>query len=519
MARKRKQDNSILALLAIGVCFYAVTTIGNSSDAFLSTLADNVAGLQIGIAAATVVIVLLLTVLPRLARQRVLRKATQIVDDHAHQLAKRRAQLIRQDAYGKELRDKWHHEVAYFLSEHIRSTLNAREQSILDDERNLREMAQRIETVADAVDEQSGGAVHEFSPSMSPTAYETLCAEELRQHGWDARLTPTTGDQGVDVIAEKSGTRVVLQCKLYSSSVGNAAVQEIVAAKAYERSAYAVVVSNSPYTSAAQQLARANNVLLLHHNELWRLETLLDIRAVAATASVEPAQSQGAVAAAIVSNEVAVLDGPLSTVQTTPERPQVDSATEKSVEEENGGGVLARVIGFWKQLPLGTKAILALLVALIIVDASANLYINRSEHSVAGSPTYSNSRFGYRINYPSTFATPTESPSADGMTTGDGTASLALSGANNENGGSTRDYYEAAVSNAPGRIGYKKLGGTWFVVTYDTSDVVVYEKMFVGSGSLNAFVLSFPKSQRSKYDPIVTMIEKSFRHGDVRHQH
>jgi hypothetical protein len=105
------------------------------------------------------------------------------------------------------------------------------------------------------------------------------------------------------------------------------------------------------------------------------------------------------------------------------------------------------------------------------------------------------------------------------MTTGDGTASLALSGANNENGGSTRDYYEAAVSNAPGRIGYKKLGGTWFVVTYDTSDVVVYEKMFVGSGSLNSFVLTFPKSQRSKYEPIVTTIEKSFRHGDVKNRH
>src|ERR1700730_11505635 len=65
-------------------------------------------------------------------------------------------------------------------------------------------------------------------------------------------------DQGVDVVAEKNGIRLVLQCKLYSRPVGNKAVQEAAAARAHEAADYGVVVSNNRYTQDAQQLASTN---------------------------------------------------------------------------------------------------------------------------------------------------------------------------------------------------------------------------------------------------------------------
>lgn len=101
---------------------------------------------------------------------------------------------------------------------------------------------------------------------------EEFCSEILRKAGWQTRLTKTTGDQGTDIVAEIAGHRVILQCKFYTSPVGNKAVQEAVAARLHERAEKAVVVSNASYTKAARQLATTTGVLLLHHDEL---ETLL----------------------------------------------------------------------------------------------------------------------------------------------------------------------------------------------------------------------------------------------------
>jgi HJR/Mrr/RecB family endonuclease len=61
--------------------------------------------------------------------------------------------------------------------------------------------------------------------SLSGSEFETYVARILQQHGWRVSSTPTTGDQGVDVIASKNGRKVVIQAKRYSASVGNHAVQ------------------------------------------------------------------------------------------------------------------------------------------------------------------------------------------------------------------------------------------------------------------------------------------------------
>jgi restriction system protein len=121
----------------------------------------------------------------------------------------------------------------------------------------------------------------QFRESMSPQEFEHYCADVLRQARWEARVTPASGDQGVDIIADKRGLRVVVQCKKYSKPVGNRAVQEIVAAIAHEEADRGVVVATCGFTPAAERLARSNDVLLLHHSDLHRIEKLLRGRATA----------------------------------------------------------------------------------------------------------------------------------------------------------------------------------------------------------------------------------------------
>ena len=99
--------------------------------------------------------------------------------------------------------------------------------------------------------------------TMQPAAFEQLVAALFNKMGYDAKTTKLSGDQGVDVVAEKKGRRVVIQAKCYQGSVGNSAVQEVVAGKQFYHANEAFVVTNSVFTKSAIELARANNV------ELW----------------------------------------------------------------------------------------------------------------------------------------------------------------------------------------------------------------------------------------------------------
>ncbi len=109
---------------------------------------------------------------------------------------------------------------------------------------------------------------------MSPDEYEGHCAEVLRAAGWSVRVIGGTGDQGIDVIAELRGTRAAIQCKKYTRSAGNSAVQQIVAGKRHHAAQIAVVACPAGYTSAAKELADSNAVLLLSHEDLPHLERL-----------------------------------------------------------------------------------------------------------------------------------------------------------------------------------------------------------------------------------------------------
>jgi restriction system protein len=118
--------------------------------------------------------------------------------------------------------------------------------------------------------------------SMTPREFELHCAAVLKKAGWKSAAMSGSADQGIDVVAERDGTKVVLQCKLYSKPVGNAAVQEAHAGMAVAGAHHSAVVSVSGYTASARTAAASTRTLLLHPSELPTLAQLL--RAARATA-------------------------------------------------------------------------------------------------------------------------------------------------------------------------------------------------------------------------------------------
>ena len=107
---------------------------------------------------------------------------------------------------------------------------------------------------------------------MSGTDFEHFCADLLRLNGFsDIVVTPSSGDQGVDIVAKKEGVKYAIQCKHYSSPVGNTPVQEVAAGKLYYHCHVGVVLTNSIFTKGAEELAKATDVLLWDNYKLHEL--------------------------------------------------------------------------------------------------------------------------------------------------------------------------------------------------------------------------------------------------------
>ncbi len=102
---------------------------------------------------------------------------------------------------------------------------------------------------------------------MDGHQYEYQCAKILRNMGFSkVQVTKGSGDQGIDVIAYSGGKKYGIQCKYYTSPVGNHAVQEAFAGAKYYNCDVAVVMTNTTFTPAAEALAEKTGVLLWGNN-------------------------------------------------------------------------------------------------------------------------------------------------------------------------------------------------------------------------------------------------------------
>ena len=92
--------------------------------------------------------------------------------------------------------------------------------------------------------------------SLRGIPFEEFLTEILIVNGYACETTRKSGDQGVDIIASKSQRRIAIQAKGYEGTVGNGAIQEVVAGRLFYNCTECVVITNSYFTPAAKQLAQ-----------------------------------------------------------------------------------------------------------------------------------------------------------------------------------------------------------------------------------------------------------------------
>jgi Holliday junction resolvase-like predicted endonuclease len=97
---------------------------------------------------------------------------------------------------------------------------------------------------------------------MTGLEFEDFIVNIFNKMGYETSKTPATGDQGIDIIAEKHGIKIGIQAKCYSKNVTNSAIQEVTAGVKHYRCDKAIVATNNVFTKSAIQLAYSNNVVL-----------------------------------------------------------------------------------------------------------------------------------------------------------------------------------------------------------------------------------------------------------------
>ncbi len=99
--------------------------------------------------------------------------------------------------------------------------------------------------------------------AMTGPQFEPFCGALLRQNGFqNVQVMGGSGDQGVDIIAKKEGLRYAIQCKRYSSKLGNTPVQEVFAGRIHYGCDIAAVMTNNYFTPGAIELAQSTGVFL-----------------------------------------------------------------------------------------------------------------------------------------------------------------------------------------------------------------------------------------------------------------
>lgn len=107
---------------------------------------------------------------------------------------------------------------------------------------------------------------------MSGWEFESFTAALLTDLGFEnVAVTPGSNDQGVDVIAFKNGAKYAVQCKKYSTALGNKPVQEVATGRLVWGCDKSIVITNNFFTKGAHTAAQATQV------ELWDRRTLANV--------------------------------------------------------------------------------------------------------------------------------------------------------------------------------------------------------------------------------------------------
>jgi len=204
----------------------------------------------------------------RLERVEMLLELAEHIEIHSSALSAKKMRLHRSDNYGFKDSTEWNEEIISFTNKVMNDMLERLEEinkQIIYKQQALGQSLDRFYFVIwfEAQLYKYSMMISDFSSISSGYEFEEYCAQLISSIGYDVKICGTSGDQGVDIIAEDENQRLGYQCKFYNKPVGNSAVQEVVAGKKLYGLDKVYVIGISGFTKSAKELAAINDVGLI----------------------------------------------------------------------------------------------------------------------------------------------------------------------------------------------------------------------------------------------------------------
>lgn len=133
----------------------------------------------------------------------------------------------------------------------------------------LAEMAERRELARRELERKRRS--WEYWTNLSPGHFEHEVAELFQKQGFGARVTPGSGDGGIDIILTRDRSTTLVQCKRYKDKVGPAPIRELYGVMVACGVKRGVVVCPSGFTEGAWKFAKRSNIQLIGLKRLIEL--------------------------------------------------------------------------------------------------------------------------------------------------------------------------------------------------------------------------------------------------------
>ena len=113
---------------------------------------------------------------------------------------------------------------------------------------------------------------------MDGATFEHFCADLLRVNGWtDVRITPASGDHGIDITAEKDDIKWGFQCKRWGDTkVDAVAIGQTYKGKALYECDMVAVITTSTLTAQAEGEAKQLGIKVWGRGKIRQLMSKLD---------------------------------------------------------------------------------------------------------------------------------------------------------------------------------------------------------------------------------------------------
>ena len=110
--------------------------------------------------------------------------------------------------------------------------------------------------------------LHDFWMSLSGTGFERELGTLYEQFGYQVESTPTSGDEGVDLVLIKDGKKTVVQCKAHKAPVGPAIARELYGSLMHFEADSAILACTGGFTSGVRDFVREKPIELISASEL-----------------------------------------------------------------------------------------------------------------------------------------------------------------------------------------------------------------------------------------------------------